>query len=353
MIAGNIYSPCNINLEPPSRYTAGTEITGPTMVENNSNVFSTPLAEDVQKANPRVNYPNKCKFHWEEEGLGKESAMTWSDFEKPWEAEIRIAGPGIEPWSSRMRKQETSEKTRRLVALSGTIPTCENSGAAPPEIKPGSLRWEASSLPTTSPRPRELMRVKRGEYGAAPECYHVGNGKNPRKLAKQRYRRHELHMRKSGGGQPGIEPGSPWWEASNLTTTSPWPLFKLHIDQAFTSVERPPPPKSATRVYITPARSGNPSVIDTRGVFRGTTAWERHARLPPRQTGFNPRPVNCGFSQVRIVQDDAIGRWDSPGSPVPPPLHSDAAPYSPHSTSSALNTSLLRAAQISSLTHSL
>ncbi|KAJ8890635.1 hypothetical protein PR048_010144 [Dryococelus australis] len=46
-----------------------------------------------------------------------------------------------------------------------------------------------------------------------------------------------------------------------------------------------------------------------------------------------------GFSHVGIVPDDVEG-------------HSGAAPYSPQSPSSALKTSLLRAAQISSLTHS-
>ncbi|KAJ8892036.1 hypothetical protein PR048_004602 [Dryococelus australis] len=35
--------------------------------------------------------------------------------------------------------------------------------------------------------------------------------------------RHDSHMRKSGMTQPGIEPGSPWWEASRLTAQSPWP----------------------------------------------------------------------------------------------------------------------------------
>ncbi|KAJ8891913.1 hypothetical protein PR048_004472 [Dryococelus australis] len=36
--------------------------------------------------------------------------------------------------------------------------------------------------------------------------------------------------------------------------------------------------------------------------------------------------------------------------PIPPPLHSGSAPYSPHSPSSTLKTSMLRAAEISSLT---
>ncbi|KAJ8877581.1 hypothetical protein PR048_022036 [Dryococelus australis] len=44
----------------------------------------------------------------------------------------------------------------------------------------------------------------------------------------------------------------------------------------------------------------------------------RHARLPPRRTGFNPRGRVTGFSQVGIVPDDAVGRGLSWGSPVYP-----------------------------------
>ncbi|KAJ8877109.1 hypothetical protein PR048_021561 [Dryococelus australis] len=35
--------------------------------------------------------------------------------------------------------------------------------------------------------------------------------------------RHDSHLRKSGSTRPGIEPGSPWWEASRLTAQPPWP----------------------------------------------------------------------------------------------------------------------------------
>ncbi|KAJ8884103.1 hypothetical protein PR048_015960 [Dryococelus australis] len=35
--------------------------------------------------------------------------------------------------------------------------------------------------------------------------------------------RHDSHFRKSGVDRPGIEPGSPWWEASSLTAHPEWP----------------------------------------------------------------------------------------------------------------------------------
>ncbi|KAJ8895185.1 hypothetical protein PR048_000510 [Dryococelus australis] len=34
----------------------------------------------------------------------------------------------------------------------------------------------------------------------------------------------------------------------------------------------------------------------------------RPARLPPRRSGFNPRPGHSGSSQVRIMPDDAVGQ---------------------------------------------
>ncbi|KAJ8866686.1 hypothetical protein PR048_032547 [Dryococelus australis] len=53
------------------------------------------------------------------------------------------------------------------------------------------------------------------------------------------------------------------------------------------------------------------------------------AHLPPRRTGFNPRPVHCGFSQVGIVPNEAAGRQVfSRISRFPHPINSGAAPYS-------------------------
>ncbi|KAJ8888681.1 hypothetical protein PR048_008173 [Dryococelus australis] len=59
-------------------------------------------------------------------------------------------------------------------------------------------------------------RVNRGENGVAPECKGEGNRRSSTI-------RHDAHLRKSGVTRPGIEPSSPWWEASSLTTQPPWP----------------------------------------------------------------------------------------------------------------------------------
>ncbi|KAJ8872622.1 hypothetical protein PR048_026230 [Dryococelus australis] len=49
---------------------------------------------------------------------------------------------------------EITEKTRRSAISFATIPACENPGATPPGIEPGSSWWEVSSLTTAPPRPR-------------------------------------------------------------------------------------------------------------------------------------------------------------------------------------------------------
>ncbi|KAJ8870031.1 hypothetical protein PR048_029042 [Dryococelus australis] len=77
-------------------------------------------------------------------------------------------------------------------------------------------------------------------------------------------------------------------------------------------------------------------------------------RLPPTRTGFDSRRGRSGFSHVGIVPDDAAGRRVFSGICISsPPLLSGAAPYSPHSPSSALKTSMLRAAHISQLNSSI
>ncbi|KAJ8895949.1 hypothetical protein PR048_001290 [Dryococelus australis] len=90
-------------------------------------------------------------------------------------------------------------------------------------------------------------------------------------------------------------------------------------------------------------------------LFTGATVSERLASsLLPSRSGFNLRPGHSGFLHVGIVPDDAgIRRVFSGISRSPAPFHSSAAPYPLQSPSSALKTSMLRAVQIYSLTHSI
>ncbi|KAJ8883905.1 hypothetical protein PR048_015760, partial [Dryococelus australis] len=108
---------------------------------------------------------------------------------------------------------------------------------------------------------------------------------------------------------PGIEPSSPRWEASSLSIASPRSPGGTVVVRPLTS------------------HQGEQSSI--------------------------PGGVAPGFWHVGIVPDDATGRRVFSGIfHFTPLLQSSAALYSPHSPSSALETSVLRAAQIRSLTHS-
>ncbi|KAJ8870387.1 hypothetical protein PR048_029408 [Dryococelus australis] len=60
---------------------------------------------------------------------------------------------GAAPEYTGRGKRDIPEKTRPPAASCDTIPTRGNLGSTPPEIEPGSPRWEASSLTAKSPRP--------------------------------------------------------------------------------------------------------------------------------------------------------------------------------------------------------
>ncbi|KAJ8873476.1 hypothetical protein PR048_024294 [Dryococelus australis] len=115
--------------------------------------------------------------------------------------------------------------------------------------------------------------------------------------------RHDSHLRKSG---------SPWREASGLTAQPPW----ARTEQCL--VSQPSRPPVAQSVDAPPVYGAGGSGLESQS--------ER------------TMPLVGGFSR---------------GSPVTKPFHSGAAQYSPQLPSSTFKTSLLRVAQISSLTHSL
>ncbi|KAJ8872808.1 hypothetical protein PR048_026424 [Dryococelus australis] len=76
-------------------------------------------------------------------------------------------------------------------------------------------------------------------------------------------------------------------------------------------------------------------------VMDGASDCKAPARLPPRRTGFHPRPGNSRI----LASGNRVGlcRWMAgflEDIPLLPPFNSGAAPYSPQSHSSALRTSL-------------
>ncbi|KAJ8894527.1 hypothetical protein PR048_007184 [Dryococelus australis] len=173
--------------------------------------------------------------------------------------------------------------------------------------------------------------------------------------------RHDSHVRKSGVTLPGIELGSPWWEASRLTAQPPWPRgwatrrkcprgesqeplsADLHAERALLGCHN----------YIDDSigchRPGSHHRIvqctSGRGGLVATLLTSHQGEM-----GSTPGGVAPGYADVEIVPDDAVGRRVFSGiSRFPRPFHSGAAPYSPRSPSPALKTSMFRAVQISSL----
>ncbi|KAJ8896062.1 hypothetical protein PR048_001403 [Dryococelus australis] len=61
--------------------------------------------------------------------------------------------------------------------------------------------------------------------------------------------RHDTHMRKSGVTRPGIEPGSPWWEASRLTARLHNPLYSRAGD-VFSLAAAPVLPHTGIRILF-------------------------------------------------------------------------------------------------------
>ncbi|KAJ8872807.1 hypothetical protein PR048_026423 [Dryococelus australis] len=115
-------------------------------------------------------------------------------------------------------KREIPEKTRRPTSSSCTIPTCEKPGVTRPGVEPGSPWWEASSV-TAQPLCVAIHRVwEPGDPREDPP---------PSGIVLT-----FLTCESPGATRPGIEPGSPWWEASSLTTRPPRPRKRLYYGAA-------------------------------------------------------------------------------------------------------------------------
>ncbi|KAJ8898155.1 hypothetical protein PR048_003515 [Dryococelus australis] len=201
--------------------------------------------------------------------------------------------------------------------------------------------------------------------------------------------------------RPGIEHGSPWWEASVLIAQPPRPQSKYksslvcslavsvkaegpdrrlavdpasladdgcsHVLPAASSCQQITPSPSWVRVSVhRNSVLGSPGFQQSGVVVTSAREEPTPPPPPPLMTSCDftstlashqdePRSIPgrvTGFSQGGIVPDDAVGSAGLLGDlPFPPHLHSGAAPFSLKSPSSALKTSLLGAAQISLLTH--
>ncbi|KAJ8888981.1 hypothetical protein PR048_008475 [Dryococelus australis] len=101
------------------------------------------------------------------------------------------------------------------------ISTCSGRFLASVAEKHGSHKGDiaACTKGTITTTPKALN--ERGGGGKGEDSRNAGDPReNP---PTSGIARHDSHPRKLGATPPGSEPGSPWWEANSLTTTSPRP----------------------------------------------------------------------------------------------------------------------------------
>ncbi|KAJ8866581.1 hypothetical protein PR048_032440 [Dryococelus australis] len=184
--------------------------------------------------------------------------------------------------------------------------------------------------------------------------------------------RHDSHIRKSGVNRPSIETGSPWWEASREIAQT-IVISKQHHDlqqrsECGGNACRPRWKEDSRGMKRRPCPGGRENQYQERpdepflppfpsSSLAGTGLCVARGGLVvrllishPGEPGSIPGGVARGFSHVGIVPYDAAGRRvfsgisHFPRTWIPALLHTHVT-----ALSSALKTSMLRAAQISPL----
>ncbi|KAJ8867542.1 hypothetical protein PR048_031344 [Dryococelus australis] len=257
-------------------------------------------------------------------------------------------------------KRESPEKTRRLAASSGTVPT-RNSEECLSGLAHGSHCNSAGCLPDERLTDRFVNTgAKRTTGDSATHRSGTGmKGRGKREIPEKTRRPTALSGTiptcKNPVTQPGIEPGSSWCtNLINLKSILPCNLSVYAAQQEhFTPVQHSALRLVAMAHLISVAESPlslpHFSASKVQNSSRQTTPFPPShpittTHLPPRKTGLDFQRDRSQISHAGISAG-FLGDLR-----FPPPFHSGAAPYS--SSSSTLNTSKLRAIQISSFTHS-
>ncbi|KAJ8890427.1 hypothetical protein PR048_009936 [Dryococelus australis] len=154
---------------------------------------------------------------------------------------------------------------------SGTIPTCENSGATSPGIAPGSSRWEASILTTTQPRPR-CRRLDTRQFQAEPQ--------GP--MSSRAIQNHLLAV--------GIQKPPPYLCPLYVTRLNDYRLFTINFKMCSLYREQP----------ITWEREYRHSTLDT---------WKRvdESKYQTRSQALDERPRKSDWSLSTRVQHGGCG----------------------------------------------
>ncbi|KAJ8889554.1 hypothetical protein PR048_009053 [Dryococelus australis] len=275
--------------------------------------------------------------------------------------------------STRMQglgKREIPEKSQRAAASSGTIPTRENPGANRPRSEPGSpcryrspggrcrSRTDTGSSTHTQAHRTDVTDIRCGV--AADLIVHFQLDVAGNKALQPCFHYDPLN-------RPAFPRARP--TAANLAPSSLHSLPTYRSALTYLSAEHcillftvppPPPPKQPM------AQSFNAPPIwgaESPG-FKSRRLVIRHISLmDPLAKGYQRTPtIGRGGWVVRLLTSHQSEPGSIPGrvSPdlrkwkscrtIPLPLHSGTVPFSPALSSSALMTSLLKAAQMFSLT---
>ncbi|KAJ8896278.1 hypothetical protein PR048_001622 [Dryococelus australis] len=247
-------------------------------------------------------------------------------------------------------KREIPEKTRRAVASSGTIPTCENPGVARPGTEPDMFEsnWLVSQTSFTDWK-REIL-TESGKLSRIRLCSLYREQPLSTKARREVVGRFcDARGNRTRGGscrRPWLLRGIRLPALDNLAS-SPADGFKTFLIP--TSIQS----VGLTTIYLVfhwlLAVVSCASGLRDSGIKIDGTPGILYYSPPTRgEPGSIPRGVAPGFSHVGIVPDDASGRRVFlQGSPISPCLCIPALLITHFtSTLSALKTSLLRAARL-------
>ncbi|KAJ8882356.1 hypothetical protein PR048_014158 [Dryococelus australis] len=292
--------------------------------------------------------------------------------------------------NGRARKQEIPEKTRQPVASSGTIPTHENPGVARPGIEPASPWWEASRR-TAQDRYNKPTRKQRFNSVLLSEvilAFTIYYGTKPGStflyILEQRSQYTKLgHVfdtwRPKRRKQPnktfpgGLGDCTRRGRCALAGMSRRNPVESLRQLQPVMKVEGIIRDETLQRRYFKqhnePENKKEPSAIGRNFQMLGkinakfallfedilnlgAMAAERLARSPPTKVSRVQSPAGspdfCKWESCRTMP--LVGGFSRGSSVFPAPSLRRCSIFTPI-PSSALKTSLLRAAQISSLTH--
>ncbi|KAJ8876067.1 hypothetical protein PR048_023975 [Dryococelus australis] len=121
--------------------------------------------------------------------------------------------------------------------------------------------WRLGMTPARSSRRGAMTQVERlhskvnSEEIWAALNIEVSSRENPPTSAIVR---HDSHLRKYGVNRPGIEPGSPCWEASSLTAQPPWQTHFPHWEKGLTLHWYLWPASEVSTCFLGPAKPEQP-----------------------------------------------------------------------------------------------